>query len=62
MFLFLEICAASKSSLVHDLKKKKKKQPFAVEDFFVSCVEKFIVCLCVKMKYHKLTVLEFVSP
>lgn len=34
MFLFLEICAASKSSLVHDLKKKKKKQPFAVEDFF----------------------------
>lgn len=42
--------------------KKNQKQPFAVEDFFVSCVEKFIVCLCVKMKYHKLTVLEFVSP
>lgn len=62
MFLFLEICAASKSSLVHDLKKTKKNNPSLSRIFFVSCVEKFIVCLCVKMKYHKLTVLEFVSP
>lgn len=45
MFLFLEICAASKSSLVHDLKKTKKNNP-SLSRIFLCPVWKSSLCVC----------------
>lgn len=44
MFLFLEICAASKSSLVHDLKKKKNNP--SLSRIFLCPVWKSSLCVC----------------